>query len=303
MLRQSLVQFDTKDKLTLPGLLYEPAHKTKKVALFLHGNGSSSIFYTANFNETIANELAKKGMAYFPFNNRGAHLIKKFSRRVKGKKVSVRYGMTYELIKECPLDIDAAIRFLKRRGYNEFFLIGHSTGANKICVYDHYRPKNPISKYVLLAGADDMGLYYKELGKEWFRRLLFISKRKTKQGKGRELLKERELRNIISYQSLYDTINPDGDYNSFPFLEYFSGVKLSKKKLFRQYARINTPTLVVHGEKDEYLIDSAQKTMECLRTFTKHPEKFSFKIIKGADHGFRRHDKELGRVLAIFLAK
>ena len=31
-------------------------------------------------------------------------------------------------------------------------LIGHSTGANKIAVYDHYKPRNQVKRYVLVAG-------------------------------------------------------------------------------------------------------------------------------------------------------
>lgn len=38
------VDFETSDGLTLPGLLYE-AEGSKKVVIYLHGNGSSSVFY------------------------------------------------------------------------------------------------------------------------------------------------------------------------------------------------------------------------------------------------------------------
>ena len=262
---------------------------------------NTSIIETTKDKQVIVTRASKKDVAYFPFNNRGAHYIKKFSRYQKGKKSSVKYGMTYEKIKECILDIDAAISFLRKEGYNEFYLIGHSTGANKICVYNYYKPNNPISKYVLLAGGDDTGLYYKELGREWFHKLLKASKKKTKQGKGAELVKEREMHNIISYQSLYDTINPDGDYNCFPFLEELDKIKLSKKKLFRMYHSIHKPTMVLYGSKDEYLMGSTSKTMECLKKHSGSPEKFTFKVINGANHVFTKQQQELAKVLANYL--
>ena len=43
------LEFHTLDGLDLPGLLYEPDQKTDKVAILLHGNGSSSIFSTLAF--------------------------------------------------------------------------------------------------------------------------------------------------------------------------------------------------------------------------------------------------------------
>jgi len=46
-MQTNLIQFSTTDHLLLPGLLYEPKQKTKKAAIFLHGNGSASVFYAA----------------------------------------------------------------------------------------------------------------------------------------------------------------------------------------------------------------------------------------------------------------
>ena len=155
-----LVNFQTTDNLELPGLLYEPEKKSEKAAIFLHGNGSASIFYNSEDMNLYGEELNKKGITFFPFNNRGAHWIKKLNKIVKGEKERVTYGMTYELIKECIYDIDGAIAFLKILGYKTFYLIGESTGANKIVVYSYYRTKNPVYKYILVSGSDDLGLYY-----------------------------------------------------------------------------------------------------------------------------------------------
>jgi pimeloyl-ACP methyl ester carboxylesterase len=60
------------------------------------------------------------------------------------------------------------VRELRRRGYRDITLIGHSTGANKIAVYDHYKPRNSIKRYVLLGGGDDTGILYEHLGPRRF---------------------------------------------------------------------------------------------------------------------------------------
>ena len=142
-----LVEFETSDGLNLPGLLYE-AKGSKKAVIYLHGNGSSSVFYDQAENLDLPEELTKKGIALLKFNNRGANIIKRFTVKRKGKEERIPFGMAHERIKECVLDIDGAVSFLKKLGYREFYLAGVSTGANKICVYDHFKPKNEFKKYI-----------------------------------------------------------------------------------------------------------------------------------------------------------
>lgn len=300
-----LVSFATSDNLTLPGLLYEPDKKTDKVALYLHGNGSSSIFYGADEMNLFGESLNKVGVSFFPFNNRGAHWIKKLNRKINGKEERIPYGMTYELIKECIYDIDGAIGLLKKLGYKTFYLIGGSTGANKIVVYHYYQRRNPVSKYILLSGGDDTGLYYEfefKKNKKKFFKVLNYCRKKIDQGKGRELVPKYILKEpLISYQSLYDTINPDGDYNIFPFNEYINNLNLSKKPLFKEFKTVNKPTLVIYGELDEYCYGNVPRCVQILKKESPNPKLFTFQIIKGADHGFNGKEKELVEMIGDWL--
>lgn len=300
-----LVSFETQDNFSLPGLLYEPTEKTHKVAIYLHGNGSSSIFYGAKEMNLFGEYINKVGVSFFPFNNRGAHWIKKLNKKVGKEEERILYGMTYELIRECIMDIDGAIRFLKEKGYREFYLIGASTGANKIVVYHYYQRKNPVSKYILLSGGDDTGLYYEFEFKKNRKKFFAVVKRcrdKINQGKGRDLLPKYILKEpLISYQSLYDTINPDGDYNIFPFNEYLNNLELAKKNLFREFKTIDNPTLVIYGELDEYCYGNVPRCVEILIKECSNPKLFTFKIINGADHGFTGHEKELAVIISDWL--
>lgn len=297
MLRPAYVQIKTSDGLTLPGLLYEAKQK-KAVAIHLHGNGSRSVFYTDDHRDEQAKALNEKGISFLLFNNRGAHYIKKIDVELTGKVERKRFGMAYEKIKDCIKDIDASINFLERLGYRKFYLIGESTGANKICVYHYYKPKNKISKYVLIGGGDDTGIYYDLLGKEKFFKLLKKAKERIKKGQGEELIKDLPQDEIFSYIGFYDIANPDGDYNVFPFLEEFKGIKLSKKPLFRHFKSLNKPTLVVYGEKDEWSWESAPKFLKFARKIK--PE-FDYHIIKNADHALTKHQKELSILIANWL--
>ncbi len=295
-----IVQIKTEDGLTLPGLFYE-ARGSEKAAIFLHGNGSSSVFYSDDLKEEQAKALVNKGISYLLFNNRGAHLIKKLNVQNKnGKEKRKRYGMAYEKIKDCIKDIDGAINFLESKGYKEFYLIGESTGANKICVYHYYKPKNRVSKYILLGGGDDTGIYYDQLGKDRFWRLLKEAKDKIRKRKGGDIICELLPDEIFSYTGFYDIANPDGDYNVFPFLEVMKNLKLSKKKLFHHYKSLNKQTLVIYGEKDEYAWGDVPKIVSILK---EQKPKLEYKIIKDADHGLSKHQEELASLIADWLSK
>ncbi len=294
-----LVEFKTKDGLNLPGLLYE-AKKSKKIVVYLHGNGSSSVFYDEAENRDLPESLNKKGFSLLKFNNRGAHVIKKFNIKKGTKEERVSYGTAYELIKECVFDIDAAIAFLKTLGYKEFYLAGKSTGANKICVYNHYKQKNIFKKYALISGGDDTGIYYSILGKNNFWKFLKMAQNKIKQGDGEKVFRELlDFDLIFSYQGFNDIGNPDGDYNTFPYSEVLKNLKLSKKSLFRYFAGIKKPSLVVYGEVDEASWKNAGKVIDILK---KYQPGFSYEITKGADHRFTGKKKELAKVVSNWLS-
>jgi len=297
MQNPELIQIKTKDGPILPGLLYKSV-PGKKIAIHLHGNGSSSVFYYDDQRDEQVSALNEKGISFLLFNNRGAHYIKKLDVIIRGKRGRKRFGMAYEKIKDCIEDIDGAISHLEKLGYKEFYLIGESTGANKIAVYHYYKKDNKVSKYILLGAGDDTGIYYDILGKKRFFKLLEESRGKIKKGKGEKIIKELLPDMIFSYIGFYDVANPDGDYNIFPFLESMKNLKLSKKRLFRHFISINKPTLVVYGEEDEYAWGDVSRVVDILKE--QKPE-FDYRIIKGADHAFSQRQKELSRIISKWL--
>lgn len=288
------IEFTTEDGLTLPGLLYE-AINSKKVAVYLHGNGSSSIFYDENEHRDIPKQLSRKEIAFLKFNNRGAHIIKKLNVKIGEEVKRKRFGCAFEKIQDCVLDIDAAVKFLQKSGYSEFYLIGASTGANKVCVYDHYKSNNIFKKYILLAGGDDTGIYYSTLGKEKFFKLLKTSTEKIRKGGGEDLIKELLPDEIFSYLAFYDIANPDGDYNCFPFSEILTKTKLSTKPIFRYFKGIKKPSLIIYGENDEYAWGDINKIINILKSYQPN---FEYKTIKNTDHGFTGKENELAKIIA-----
>jgi len=298
-----LIKFETTDKLLLPGLLYEPDKKTKKAAFYLHGNGGSSIFDSVVRTNTLAKELNNRGIAFMPFDNRGAKLVNGLDSTDPRQETKQMFGSGFEIIKDCQKDIDGAIAYLKTLGYETFYLIGQSTGANKGAVYNFYKPKNEVDKFVLTGPGDDTGLYYKMLGPKQFSDLLSEARNQTKVGNGAKLSSQAlKFDEYMSFQSLYDTMNPDGDYNTYPFYEYKNNLDLSSKKLFQEFSSIKKPVLIVYGSEDEYC-DGAKEAVEILKEKSGNPTLFESKIIAGADHGFHGFEKQIAQEIAKWLVK
>ncbi len=294
MFSAEFVQFETEDGLLLPGLFFE-AKKSKKVVITLHGNGSSSVFYNHGYD--LAQELNRKGISLLMFNNRGAHIIKRFTVRAGDEEIRISQGTAYERIADCMKDIDAAVAFLKGRSYATFHLAGHSTGANKICVYDHYKPDNIFRSYVMTAGGDDTGIYFDTVGEEMCRNILATAREKASRGEDEEIVREI-LPDIMSYRAFLDIVDPDGDYNCFPFSEVLKQKKLSTKPLFRYFGGIRKPSLVVYGENDEFAWGDARKCVDILKG---HRPEFTYMIIPGADHGFHGKREVLAERIADFI--
>lgn len=287
-----LVRFEAADGVELTGLLYEPPRRGRRAAVFVHGTGGASIFDSRRTN-LLADVFRGAGVAFFPFNNRGAHLLRRLRRA--GKRKSVPGGMAHEVIRGCVPDLDGAIAELRRRGYRDVTLIGHSTGANKIAVYDHYRPRNAAKRYVLLAGGDDTGLLYEQLGPRRFASALEKARARIRERRGEELVPPSVSGLPMSWRSFYDMANPDGDYNVFPFLEAMRGIRLSRRRLFRHLLGIRKPSLVLYGDRDEYCYGDVPACVAALASVA--GPNFELAIMADADHGFSGREEELGRVM------
>lgn len=285
------MNFAAADGVALSGLLYEPARRTRRAAVFLHGTGGASIFDARRTNLLAAEVLARR-IAFLPFDNRGSQIV----RRLRGRRGRLG-GMAFEVIRECVADIDGAARLLRTLGYRELFLIGHSTGANKIAVYDSRKKRSPFRKYVLLAGGDDTGLMFRQLGPHRFAATLA----RARERRTSDALVPRTLSPLpMSWRALYDTMNPDGDYNVFPFGEALFGPRISRRPLFRHIRRIRKPALYVYGETDEYCYGDVAA---CVRVLSEHAGfAGEIAVMEQADHGFRGKELELGALVADWLS-
>jgi alpha-beta hydrolase superfamily lysophospholipase len=288
--------FLSTDRLWLPGLLFMPDRPTKKAMIWLHGMGDSAVFYSPARINALGEALTSRGIAFFAFNNRGAHNSKALKQaggpEAPEETGHYQAGTHYELIEDCVKDINGAVNYLKQLNFETFYLAGHSSGANKICVYDDLEKNSAFSKYVLAGPGDDSGIYFSELGAKRFWEALKYASRAVASDPMRVMPKYSGM-HPFSAQSARDILNPDGAYNTFPFYEA-TIERIGQKPLFKEYNAISKPTLVVLGSEDEYAF-TAGDASKALDLFIKHTsnqmlKKSDFQLIHDTDHGFT--DKE-----------
>ncbi len=303
-----LISVISTDKLELPGLFYTPKTKSTKVAVWLHGMGDSGTFYNPVRINALAEALTARGISLLAFNNRGAHNIKKLrivDETLADEDVGYSGGTFYELIADCVKDIDGSVSFLKNREFDELYLIGHSTGANKICAYHERAKNNSFKKYVLAGPGDDSGLFFSDLGEKKFKLALNFAKNARKANKYKIMPKYSGMY-PFTVQSAVDILDPDGDYNTFPFYEVTTR-RLGKKPLFSEYSKIDLPTLVIFGENDEYAYTagSAKDALKIFKMFTNRAaaESTDFELVTNADHSFHGQENQFAEQIASWLAK
>ena len=297
------------DKLKLPGLLYTPDRPTTKAAVWLHGMGDSGMFYGPDRINGLGRALTDKGISLLAFNNRGALAQKTLyidDETLPKEQRRFQAGTYYEKIIDCIKDIDGAVGYLQAQGYDELYLMGHSTGANKVCVYDAHVKKNPFRKYVLAGPGDDSGLFYDEIGERRFWLSLSYAQKTILKGKGEQVMPKYTGMYPFSAQAAADILNPDGNYNTFPLYEATTK-RLGKKPLFAEYKQITKPTLVIYGENDEYTYTGGgtAAALAIFRGFTspKALPHADFVAIPETDHGFHGQETVFAKTVAEWLTK
>jgi len=303
-----LVRLSSSDKLLLPGLLYTPEKPTKKAAIWLHGMGDSGVFYSPALPNAIGKSFTAKNIAVLAFNNRGAHNSKTL--RIDDESLpeeEQRYqgGTYFEKIADCIKDIDGAVAFLREQGYSTFYLLGHSSGANKVCAYHAGAKANPFSKYVLVGPGDDSGSYYEELGKKKFWQTFDYARHLIAKGQSLHIMPQSSGMHPFSAQATADILDPDGDYNTFPYYEATTE-RVGHKPLFKEYRSIDRPTLVILGEQEEMMStaggpEGAVKILEKYLPSNVQNES-AFELVDGGDHSFHGVENIFAERVASWLA-
>jgi len=276
-----LVETTTRDKLIHQGIFYRPENPGKKALLWVHG--LTSTFYGSIFPyETLVSQCEKNGLGFAAFNNRGHDgitSIKKEDHRKTTGYHQINGGAGFEIFKETIYDIDAGISFLIRRGFTQIILLGHSTGANKVCYYAGSEKDKRVVGVILASPTSDR---LNQKDKTKLAKDLQYMQELVNKGQGNELqiglsffpMTPKRYLSLFTPNSLEDQF----DYGDpRPRMKYFSKIK--------------QPLLVILGSFDESLDRPAK---EVINVFDSYQNSSSYKsvIIKDATHGYTGKEKE-----------
>lgn len=282
-MNQELVRIMAIDEIEQPGILYTPIEGTDKIIIHVHGlNGN---FYENRFLDILAKTYTDKGYAFLTFNNRGKDFIAEL---LKGDGFTV-IGGSLERFKDCLLDIQGVVNWVKNRGYNDIILEGHSYGCNKVLYYYNHNKDENIKKIVLLAPCDIPSESKKFLSEKEYKIAKDESTRLVNEGKETELIDFSVMANgkIASGTYYYDFL-PNGEND---FIKYVDGINGKSKVL----NTIDIPVLVVFGDSDEcVLTESIDVVKGYLRNNIKDCK---IEVIEGADHSYTNKYEELGMVI------
>lgn len=282
-MKQELVRINSIDNIEQPGILYSPNNDTNKIVIHVHGlNGN---FYENRFLDTIAKSYTDNNYAFLTFNNRGRDFITEL---LKGDDFTI-IGGSLERFKDCILDIDGIVNWVKNKGYNEIILEGHSYGCNKVLYYYNHKKSDNIKKIVLLAPCDVPSEGKKFLSKEEYDKAKSDSTRLVQEGKESDLIDFSVMANgKIAAGTYYYDFLPGGEND---FIRYVDGAN-GKSEILNS---IDIPTLIIFGDVDECVLTQPIEIVE--EYLTNNINDCNIQIIEGADHSYAGRYENLGKVI------
>ncbi len=278
-LNGKIVKFRAVDNLELQGFLVQ--RKTDKAIIHIHGMTSSLFSHTGMQLSKVA---SKNNAALLLFNNRGHGSMNFFD---KGKKHIVS-GTSFEKFEDCVHDINAAIRFLKEKGFRKFILSGHSTGCQKVAYYQSKKNNKSVKAMLLLAPADDLNAE-KSAHKNNFAKNVKFARDLVRKGKGNSILpKKISLYGFSAkrYYSLFKKNSIEGNIFNY-------------NKNLKAISKIKCPILAVFGKKEEFAVLPPKEMLEKIKKACKNSHSET-KLIAG-NHGFRDHENKLINVINTWL--
>lgn len=282
-MKQELVRINSIDEIEQPGILYTPNEDTDKIVIHVHGlNGN---FYENRFLDILAKSYTDKNYAFLTFNNRGRDFITEL---LKGNDFTI-IGGSLERFKDCILDIDGVVNWVKGKGYKEIILEGHSYGCNKVLYYYNHKKDDSIKKIVLLAPCDIPSEGKKFLREEEYNKAKEESTRLVQENKENELIDFSVMANgKIAAGTYFNDFLPNGEND---FIRYVDGINGRSKVL----NSVDIPTLVIFGDVDECVLT---QPLDVVKGYLKNNlSNCSIQIIEGADHSYTGKYEELRKVI------
>ncbi len=272
--------------------LWFGASRPNTAIVFVHGLGSNAFAH----HDYLA-PLAAGRTAVLFFSNRGhdgVAGVKRLKPSARKGYVYENAGVAHEVFTDCADDLQGAVDLLRKRGARRIYLVGHSTGCQKIVYYlsrTGAQPRIagaallcPISDYADAAHEDERK---RRKGESAARKLVH-------RGKPHELLPADLWRGPIDAQRFLSLYTPDTKEEIFTYAQ--------PKKVPRTLRKVEIPLLVVFAGDDEY---RDRPTEEIAAWFRKNLRSRSgeIQIVPGALHSFHGLESKVAASIRRWLAR
>ena len=282
-----LTRIKTRDGISLEGIAVFPQRKSKTAVIWLHGLSSRFSSGQALIAELSAS-ARKNNFGYFKFNTRGHDVASRAGNNF--------IGGGFERFEDCVHDIRAMIGCARKNGFTHIILAGHSTGANKALYYVSATNDRSVKGLLLLSAISDIIALQKNMGIKKFAAAHALA---GKLRKHPAALMPRAY-GLFSAKRFWSLCNPGEQEDTFPYYD--------EKRKWKALESIRIPIAVIIGSRDEYLDRTPANYLTAFKHHThiatantRLTNNFRGIIIKGANHGFHRKEKELTKEIIRFL--
>lgn len=275
-----LVRINSIDGIEQPGILYTPDEVTEKIVIHVHGLDGN--FYENRFIDKLAESCVEKKYAFLTFNNRGRDFDTEL---LKGNEV-VYIGATKERFKDCILDIEGVLNWVKERGYKEIVLEGHSYGCNKILYYYSNKKDHSIKKLILLSPCDVISAVVQGLSEEKKEEIKKELPKLIREKKENETVDFAVIPNMTA--GTFCDYLPGGENDIIRYADGEDG----KSEILNS---IDIPTLVIFGDNDDVVL--TQPIYVVKKYLSNNLMNCNIQVIEGADHLFTDKYDELGTIV------
>lgn len=280
------LEIQTPKGVFLNGIWHGP-RKARDVYIVVHGLTGSLFSMKA-----MVGALVGKGSAVLTFDNRGFHQVASVKRKKRKTTSYVLAGSAHEVFTDCVDDIQGAINAAKRLGAQRIFLIGHSTGAQKVVYWAAKKKDARVRGLVLFGPLSDYAGIVKTFGTRKLARAVARARALVRAKRPHELMPEH-LREWFAcdaqrFLSLY---TPDSREEVFTYAQ--------KGKAPRALRSVRLPILVFLAGADEY---GDRPAREIGQWFGKHLKKGDrVCIVPHVGHSFKGGEKAVTREIREFV--
>jgi len=286
-MNEKLVRIKSVDGIEMPGILYTPKDYSENICIHVHGmNGN---FYENRFVDVLADTYTENGYSFLTFNNKGRDFITEL---IKDDDFTL-IGGSLERFQDSLFDIQGTIDYVKKLGYKNIILEGHSYGCNKVLYYYNKIEDNSIKKIVLLAPCDIPEESKKFLSSDEYENAVRESKELVQKGRDMELINYSVMANgKVAAGTFYYDFLPDGEND---FIRYRDGIVGNSDVL----SCIKIPVLVIFGDKDECVLT---ESIDVVTGYLKNNiSNCNIQIINNTDYIFTDKFNELGEIIKCYL--